>query len=61
MKLAQRGGWGVNYMPGGTYVTLQYTTSYEHGEAAEQFVYRIRDKEARLAGYHVNSNALITR
>ena len=61
VKTAQRSGWKVNYSTSGNYVTLVYKTTYEQGEADEQFVYRMQQKDARLAGYHINSNALITR
>ena len=61
VKAATRKNWNVNYQPSGTFVTLVYSTSYAEGEAAEQFVYRMQDGKALLAGYHVNSNALILR
>jgi len=31
------------------------------GEATETFVYRITNESALLAGYHINSNALIIK
>jgi hypothetical protein len=61
VKTTQHSGWKVNYSTSGNYVTLVDNTTYEHGEADEQFVYRMQHKDARLAGYHINSNALITR
>jgi len=61
VKTTQRSGWKVNYSPSGNYVTLVYKTTYEQGEADEQFVYRMQQKDARLACYHINSNALITK
>lgn len=61
VKAAQRSGWKVNYSTSGNFVTLVYKTSYEQGEADEEFVYRMQKTEPRLAGYHINSNALITK
>lgn len=60
-KTSERQTWNVNYNTSGTFVTLTYKTTYSEGDASEQFVYRIQDGEAKLAGYHVNSNAFITK
>jgi hypothetical protein len=54
-------GWNVNYGTSGKFITLNYVTVYAEGEATEQFVYRLSDKEAVLAGYHVNSNVFILK
>lgn len=51
--------WHVSYNTSGTFVTLNYNTSYTEGDAVETFVYRLRDGTALLAGYHINSYALI--
>jgi hypothetical protein len=51
----------VNYHTSGTFATLVYKTRYAGGEATETFVYRIKSESALLAGYHINSNALITK
>ena len=59
VKASTRQTWNVNYHTSGTFVTLVYSTTYVGGEAAEQFVYRMQDGKALLAGYHVNSNALL--
>ena len=56
---SKRRGWRVDYRPAGTFITLTYTTRYAQGEAQEQFVFRMKDNRALLAGYHINSNALI--
>lgn len=60
-KSSTQQGWNVNYHTSGTFVTLNYATAYAEGDASEQFVYRLRANEALLAGYHVNSNALILK
>ena len=54
-------GWRIDYQTSGTFVTLTYDTDYSDGKAQEQFVYRLQDRQALLAGYYVNSNALILR
>lgn len=56
---AEQKGWNDTVNTGGHFVTLNYATTYARGEAAETFVYKIADGKARLAGYHVNSDALI--
>jgi Protein of unknown function (DUF4019) len=60
VKTSGSNGWSVGYTPSGTSVTLRYTTQFENGTGAETFVYRFADGRARLAGYHINSNAFIT-
>ena len=60
-KSSSQQGWNINYNTSGRYITLAYATVYSDGEAAEQFVYRIEGERALLAGYHVNSNALIVK
>ncbi len=52
-------GWNDNVNPAGHFVTINYQAKYEHGPAAENFVYRIENGRATLAGYHVNADALI--
>jgi hypothetical protein len=54
-------GWNVNYNTSGSYATLTYQTFYTDDQANEQFVFRLLDKKALLAGYHVESQALITK
>jgi hypothetical protein len=60
-KSSSKVSWAENASTSGTFVTLVYKTSYDGGDAQEQFVFRIRDKTALLAGYHVSSNALILK
>ena len=61
VKQADRQAWNVNYHTSGVFVTLTYKTAYTEGDASEQFIYRITDGQAKLVGYHVNSNVLITK
>jgi len=60
VKTSGSDGWNVVYTPSGTSITLRYTTQFEHGTGAETFLYRVADGRALLAGYHIDSNALIT-
>ena len=41
-------------------VELVQATQFERGKGTEQFVFVIDGKEARLAGYHINSVDLLT-
>jgi hypothetical protein len=61
VKSAERQAWSTNYRTSGTFITLTYKTAYSEGEAAEQFVFRMQDHAAALAGYHVNANALVVK
>ena len=60
VKNANRGSWSVNFNASGTSVALKYKTEFEHGSGEESFVFRISGDKALLAGYHINSNELIT-
>jgi hypothetical protein len=52
-------GWNDNVNTSGHYIAINYQAVYEHGPAAENFVYRIDNGKATLAGYHVNSDVLV--
>ena len=60
-KSSSQKGWNVNVGTAGKFITLNYSTAFAEGEASEQFVYRVADGQALLAGYHVNSKALILK
>ncbi len=51
--------WHVNFGTTGTYASLAYDTQFEHGSGTEQFFYRIQGGKAFLAGYHIESAALV--
>ncbi|WEK00426.1 MAG: DUF4019 domain-containing protein [Candidatus Sphingomonas phytovorans] len=59
VKKAERKGWNDQVNTGGHFITLNYATSYMRGEAIETFVYKIADGQARLAGYNINSAAMM--
>jgi hypothetical protein len=52
------GGYFVNFSTSGTQLRLNYHTKFEQGDAQEEFIWKIKGKQAALAGYHINSNAL---
>jgi hypothetical protein len=52
-------GWNDNYGTGGHFVTINYSAKYARGDASENFVYRLSNDKAALAGYHIASNALV--
>jgi hypothetical protein len=58
-KSAKTVGWNDNFNNGRHFIVLNQQAEYERGSAQEQFVYRIDAGKAALAGYHVNSEALI--
>jgi hypothetical protein len=61
LEEATRGGFYVRWGGGGKWVTLSYQSRFTHGEAVEEFVWRIDADKAKLAGYNINSPDLILR
>jgi hypothetical protein len=53
-------GWNDNVNTNGHFVTVNFSAKYTRGEARETFVYRVDGKSASLAGYNIDSAALIT-
>ena len=45
----------------GQTVTLFYQTQFAEGSADERFIWHVKDKQALLVGYNINSKELITR
>ena len=56
---SQQVGFNDAVNTGGHFLTLNYRTTFAKGAAAETFVYRIDGGKAVLAGYNINSDALI--
>ncbi|WP_051278868.1 DUF4019 domain-containing protein [Chitinilyticum aquatile] len=52
-------GKNINYNTSGTYVTLNFVTTFSKGKGTEQFVYHVKDGKPLLIGYHINSDALV--
>jgi hypothetical protein len=61
VKSTAKPAWQSSHMPAGTFVTLTYKTQFAEGEATERFVYRLVGDQATLAGYNINSLALVTK
>jgi hypothetical protein len=61
VKSSLKESWNVNYHTSGTFITLTYATIYEGGDAREQFIYRLQGPDAKLAGYHISSDALVLK
>lgn len=61
VKKTELVNWNVNYNTSGKFITLTYNTTYAEGDASEQFIYRVQNDNAKLAGYHINSAALIIK
>jgi hypothetical protein len=58
---AARKGFFVNYNTSGSQIRVNYTTKFGDGDAEEQFVWSKKGDNLALLGYHINSNALITK
>jgi hypothetical protein len=53
---------GIAWYSGqGETVSLVYETTFTQGAGTEQFVWHIKNNNASLYGYHINSNDLITK
>ena len=50
---AKKRSWGFNSNDGNTDVRLTYDTSFEHGNAVEEFVYRMTGDRALLLSYDI--------
>jgi len=59
-KSGKTTSWNVNVGTGGHMVTLQREVQFGRGPGTEEFVFRVQGNRAILAGWHVNSNALVT-
>jgi Protein of unknown function (DUF4019) len=56
------GNMNISWYAGqGETVTLVYNTTFAQGTGTEQFVWHVKDKNASLYGYHINSTDLITK
>ena len=58
---ASRKGFFVNYNTSGSSIRLTYATKFSGGDAEEEFLWSKQGDGVRLLGYHINSNALITK
>ena len=60
-SVASKKAWTVTYGTTGRFVSLTYSTSFAQGEATEKFVFKVSGAEASLAGYNINSMALVVK
>jgi hypothetical protein len=58
---ASRRAFFVNWTTSGEQVRVNYNTKFEGGDAQEQFVWHVSGTDAKLLGYHINSDALILK
>jgi DNA phosphorothioation-dependent restriction protein DptG len=52
-------GWNDRVTTGGHFLSIGYAAQYERGTATESFTFRVDGAQARLAGFNVNSEALL--
>jgi Protein of unknown function (DUF4019)/NTF2-like N-terminal transpeptidase domain len=60
-KSANRQSFFMNYGTSGKFLRLTYASQYDADNATEEFVFRVDGNNVRLAGYHINSEALVTK
>lgn len=58
-KSTELRGWRVSTTTSGAFTELDYATVYEHGPAKETFNYKSEGGKPVLAGYNINSPALV--
>jgi hypothetical protein len=61
VKTSTQTGWRDNVTTGGHMVTLVYHTKFENGDGDETFLVRLTDSRGQLAGYHINSMAMMIK
>lgn len=61
VQKSSRQGFFVNYNTSGSSIRLTYATKFSGGDADEEFLWSKSGDTFRLLGYHINSNALITK
>jgi hypothetical protein len=61
VKSTSRRGFNINWGTSGKTVRVGYATQFDQDTAEEQFVFHVRGDDAQLIGYHINSDALVTK
>ena len=61
VKKTDRQGFYVNWNTSGKFIRLNYKTQFDADTADEQFVFHVMGDQVSLAGYHINSDALILK
>ena len=55
-KSGKTTGWKVNYNTDGNFVALDHDAQFQNAHGTEEFVFRMQDGKAALAGYHVKTD-----
>jgi len=61
VKNATRQSFFMNYGTFGKTLRLTYATQYDADNATEEFIFHVNGNDVSLAGYHINSEALVTK
>lgn len=61
VQQSSRQGFFVNYNTSGSSIRVTYATKFSSGNADEEFLWSKSGDTFQLLGYHINSNALITK
>ena len=61
VKSTSRKGFFINWGTSGKTVKATYSTQFDQDNAEEQFVFQVRGDDVQLVGYHINSDALVTK
>jgi hypothetical protein len=56
---AKEGVWRSNATTSGTYFLVNFDTQFEKGSGTESFTWKLYGDQAKLVGWHINSNALL--
>ena len=62
VQTCQRSNFQISASTGqGIVVTLVYNTTFDQGSGTERFLWRMRDNQPVLLGYHISSNAFVLK
>jgi|SRR5215831_2367555 len=61
VKDAKEVRWRANVTPSGTQVSLLYQTTFDEGNATEEFVFIVDGDSSRLFRYNIQSPTLVTK
>jgi hypothetical protein len=60
-KSSDRKSFFVNLGTSGERITVNYATQFDQDNAQERFVFQVSGADVKLLGYHINSDALVTK
>ena len=61
VKSANRRNFFINWGTSGRTIRVNYDTQFDADTAGEEFVFTVAGDDAQLVGYHISSNALVTK